>query len=151
MDIIDAPEEAPPLVRWQYGAALGLGVLFGLTLYKSEVIRWERINKMFLFEEAHMYIIIAVAIAVAMPSVFLIRRFEARTVTGEKLVLKDPPFQKGVVIGGLIFGVGWAITAACPGPIYAQIASGELAAIGTLTGAMVGMYIYARLRPRLPH
>lgn len=151
MDVIDTPEQAPPLVRWQYGAALALGTLFGLTLYKSEVIRWERINRMFLFEEWHMYIIIGVAIAVAMPSMFLIRRFEARTVTGEELVIKDPPFQKGIIYGGLTFGVGWAITAACPGPIYAQIASGEPAALGTLVGAVAGMYIYARLRPRLPH
>ena len=147
----EQPTVGPPMVRWQYGATLLIGTVFGLVLYKSEVIRWERINKMFLFEEPHMYIIIGVAIAVGIPSMFLIKRFEARTVRGDELVIKDPPFQKGVIYGGLTFGVGWAITAACPGPIYAQIAAGELPALATLVGAVGGMYVYARLRPRLPH
>ncbi len=145
------PVEAPLIVRWQYGATLALGILFGLTLYKSEVIRWERIHAMFRFEELHMYIVIGVAIAVAMPSMLLIKRLEARTITGLPLLIKDPPFQKGVMYGGTTFGIGWAITAACPGPIYAQIAAGELPALATLGGALVGMYVYARFQSRLPH
>ena len=151
MSALQEPTEAPPIVPWQYGATLVLGVLFGLTLFKSEVIRWERINAMFRFEELHMYIIIGVAIAVAMPSMLLIKRIEARTVTGEPLFISDPPFHPGVVWGGTIFGIGWAITAACPGPIYAQIAAGEAPALATLGGALLGMYVYARLKPRLPH
>ena len=147
----DRPVIGPPIVRWQYGATLAIGVVFGLVLYKSEVIRWERIHRMFRFEEFHMYIIIGVAIAVGIPSMLLIKRFEARTVRGDELTIKDPPFQKGVVYGGLIFGVGWAITAACPGPIYAQIAAGELPALATLVGAVAGVYVYALLRPNLPH
>lgn len=140
----------PAMAPWQYGATLLLGVFFGLVLYKSEVIRWERINAMFRFEEPHMYIVIVMAIATAAPAMWFIRR-HGRSVTGEKLVIKDPPYQRGVIYGGLIFGVGWAITAACPGPIYAQFASGEYAAAATFVGAMGGMYAYAYLEPRLPH
>ena len=151
MDTAERPVALPPIVRWQYAITGLLGMLFGLTLYKSEVIRWDRINAMFRFEEGHMYIVIGMAIAVAMPSMLLIKRLEARTVRGDELVIKDPPFQRGVVYGGVTFGMGWAITAACPGPIYAQIAGGAIPAIATLTGALAGMYIYAWLRPRLPH
>jgi uncharacterized membrane protein YedE/YeeE len=150
-DIKEQPQEASEMVPWQYGATLVLGFIFGLVLYKSEVIRWERINDMFLFKELHMYIVIGVAIAVAMPSMWLIKRSEQRTVTGQKMQISDPPFQKGIIYGGLAFGIGWAITAACPGPIYAQIAAGELPALATLGGAVSGMYVYARLKPHLPH
>jgi uncharacterized membrane protein YedE/YeeE len=141
----------PKLQPWQFGASFAFGMMFGGVLYKSEVIRWARINAMFRFEEAHMYIIIAMAIAVAMPSMLLIKRFEAKTVTGEEVPIKDPPFQRGIIYGGLTFGVGWAITAACPGPIYAQIGAGEFAALATLVGAVGGMFIYSILQPRLPH
>ena len=145
------PLPGPKMRRWQYGAAFGFGLFFGAVLYKSEVIRWERINAMFRFEEAYMYIIIGMAIAVGIPSMWLIKRFEAKTVTGDAVPIKDPPFQRGVIYGGLTFGVGWAITAACPGPIYAQIGSGELPAIATLGGAVGGMFVYSILKPRLPH
>ena len=152
MEILErTPLPGPKMRPWQYGAAFAFGTFFGGVLYKSEVIRWERINAMFRFEEAHMYIIISMAIAVAMPSMWLIKRFEARTVTGDEVPIKDPPFQKGVIYGGLTFGVGWAITAACPGPIYAQIGAGAYAALATLVGAVGGMFIYAILRPKLPH
>ena len=148
----ESPISSGPALRpWQYGAALTLGLLFGGFLYKSEVIRWERIHRMFRFEEPHMYIVIGMAIAVGIPSMWLIKRFEAKTVTGEEIPIKDPPFQKGVIYGGLIFGVGWAITAACPGPIYAQIGAGEIAALATLAGALAGMFAYSILRPKLPH
>jgi len=148
----ESPISSGPALRpWQYGAALTLGLLFGGFLYKSEVIRWERIHRMFRFEEPHMYIVIGMAIAVGIPSMWLIKRFEAKTVTGEEIPIKDPPFQKGVIYGGLIFGIGWAITAACPGPIYAQIGAGEFAALAPLAGALAGMFAYSILRPRLPH
>jgi uncharacterized membrane protein YedE/YeeE len=150
-DLRQQPTDAPPIARWQYGVTLVLGFVFGLVLYKSEVIRWERINNMFLFEEAHMYIVIGVAIGVAMPSMWLIRRSGQRTVTGEQIQITNPPFQKGIIYGGLTFGMGWAITAACPGPIYAQIASGELPALATLAGAVGGVYVYSKLKPHLPH
>jgi len=152
MEILEkSPIPQPKMAPWQYGAAFSLGVIFGITLYKSEVIRWDRIHAMFRFEELHMYIIIGMATAGATPSMWLIKRFGLKTVRGDEIPIKDPPFQRGVIYGGLTFGVGWAITAACPGPIYAQIGSGELAAIATLAGAVGGMFAYAVLQPRLPH
>ena len=128
-----------------------LGIYFGVILVKSEVASWFRIQEMFLFNEAHMYLVIVSAIAVGAFSLWLIRRFEARTIQREPIVLKPKPFQYGVIFGGIIFGMGWAITGACPGPIYAQIGAGEWPAVVTFVGAMLGMYGYAWLQPLLPH
>ena len=118
------------------------GIYFGVVLVKSEVASWFRINQMFLFKEAHMYLIITSAIVVGVISVQLIRRFQARSIQREEIVLAGKPLQYGVIFGGTIFGMGWAITGACPGPIYAQIGAGEWSAIVTFLGALLGMYGY---------
>lgn len=128
-----------------------IGTFFGIVLIKSEVVSWFRIQKMFRFEEAHMYLIICSAIAVGVISVFLIKKLQLQTVSGEKIQIKTKELQKGTIIGGILFGLGWAITGACPGPIYAQIGSGEVLALLTFVGAILGAYLYAYLRPRLPH
>jgi len=128
-----------------------IGVYFGIVLIKSEVVSWFRIQKMFRFEEAHMYLIMCSAIAVGALSVFLIKKLQVKTVGGENIQIKEKKFQKGVIIGGILFGLGWAITGACPGPIYAQIGSGEFLALLTFGGAFAGAYLYAYLHPRLPH
>jgi len=128
-----------------------VGTFFGLVLAKSEVVSWFRIQKMFRFEEAHMYLIIGSAVVVGAISVYLIKKFQLRTVTREEIAFKARQWQKGTVIGGILFGMGWAITGACPGPIYAQIGSGEYVALVTLVGAIAGMYLYAFLQPKLPH
>lgn len=131
--------------------ALLLGIFFGIVLVKSEVVSWFRIQKMFRFEEAHMYLIIASAVVVGAISVFIIKRLQMRTVQGEAIVIREKPFNKGVVVGGIIFGMGWAITGACPGPIYAQMGSGAYMAVITFVAALAGAYLYAFLQPRLPH
>lgn len=128
-----------------------LGVYLGILFAKSEVARWQRVHDMFLFREAHMYLIICTAIAVAMLSMLLIKRFGVRTIEGQPIVYQPKPFQKGILLGGMLFGAGWAITGACPGPIYAQIGAGAWMAVFTLAGAMVGMFAYAALKPKLPH
>lgn len=128
-----------------------VGIYFGIVLVKSEVASWFRIHKMFNFEEAHMYLIITTAVIVGILSIFFIKRFQIKTVFGDKIDPQPKPFQKGIVIGSTLFGMGWAITGACPGPIYAQIGSGHLAALATLVGAVGGMFLYAMLRPKLPH
>lgn len=128
-----------------------VGVYFGIVLVKTQVVSWFQIQDMFLFKSAYMYLVIASAIAVAAGSMFLIKRLEARTIEGEPIVIKEKPFHKGVVIGGTLFGMGWAITGACPGPIYAQIGAGTLLTIVTFFGAISGMYLYAYLQPKLPH
>ncbi|MCQ3975194.1 MAG: transporter [Anaerolineae bacterium] len=132
-------------------AVLSVGTLFGLVLVKAEVVSWFRIQKMFRFEEAHMYLTIASAVVVGAIFVYIIRKFQLKTVDQREIRIETKPFQKGMIIGGIIFGTGWAITGACPGPIYAQIGSGEYAALVTLVAAMAGAYTYALLQSRLPH
>lgn len=128
-----------------------VGTFFGIVLVKSEVVRWQRVHDMFLFREPHMYLIIATGIAVAAVCMLAIRRMGVRTVTGEPVVYQPKPFTKGIIIGGFLFGAGWAITGACPGPIYAQIGAGAWMALLTLAGAMAGVFAYAFLKPKLPH
>jgi len=131
--------------------ALLLGVFFGVVLVKSEVCSWFRIQRMFRFEEAHMYLVICAAVAVGALSVLLLRRLRPRTAQGEPIEIRKKVFTKGTVLGGLLFGMGWAVTGACPGPIYAQLGSGAYQALATFAGAFAGAYLYAWLRPRLPH
>lgn len=140
-----------PLPVAAYLRVLLVGTLFGVVLVKSEVVRWQRIHDMFLFKEAHMYLIITTGIVVAAISMLLIKRLGIKTVTGDPITYKPKPFHKGVIIGGMLFGAGWAITGACPGPIYAQIGAGVWMSLLTLLGAIAGMYAYAYARPNLPH
>ncbi|MCA9130572.1 MAG: YeeE/YedE family protein [Planctomycetales bacterium] len=130
---------------------LAIGVYFGVLLNKTEVASWERIHQMFLFREARMYLIIGTAIVVAMVSMLAIKAAGVKSLSGKPIRYEPKPFHKGVVIGGMMFGAGWAITGACPGPIYAQIGAGDWMAGFTLVGAVVGMFGYAWLKPRLPH
>ena len=98
-----------------------------------------------------MYLIISTAIVVAMASMFVIKRMGITTIDGKPIEYKPKPYHTGVIIGGMLFGAGWAITGACPGPIYAQIGAGEWMAFFTFGGAMLGMFCYAALKPKLPH
>lgn len=128
-----------------------VGVYFGIVLTKSEVVRWQRVHDMFLFKEPFMYLIIGMGIVVAGLSMFLIKRLHAKSIYGKPIEYEPKPFHIGVVLGGMIFGAGWAITGACPGPIYAQIGGGAWIAWFTLAGAMAGTFLYAWLKPKLPH
>lgn len=127
------------------------GMLFGIILVKSEVISWFRIQEMFRLESFHMYGVIGSAIFTAMLGVLLIRKMGWRSMNGEEIVVRKKPFNKGTVIGGLIFGLGWAITGACPGPLFAQIGSGFSVVIITLLSAIAGTWVYGKLKDRLPH
>lgn len=128
-----------------------LGAFFGLALVKSQVISWFRIQEMFRLEAFHMYGIIGSAIITGMISVFLIKRFRIKTISGEPVTLAKKEFNWGIIIGGFIFGIGWAITGACPGPLYAQVGAGYPAVLLTLISAIAGTWTYGRLRNRLPH
>lgn len=128
-----------------------LGVLFGIILVKSEVISWFRIQEMFRLRAFNMYGIIGSAIVVGVISILIIKRFQLKTVSGEAIIIPKKEFHWGNVYGGLIFGLGWAITGACPGPLFAQIGSGFLVTIVTLISAIAGTWVYGLLRDKLHH
>jgi hypothetical protein len=130
---------------------LFLGVLFGIVFVKAEIISWFRIQEMFRLSSFHMYGVIGTAVIVGAISVFLIKKFNIKTLAGEKVAFHPKTFNKGQIYGGLIFGLGWAITGACPGPLFAQIGSGFLAVIVTLLSAIAGTWVYGKFRDRLPH
>jgi uncharacterized membrane protein YedE/YeeE len=150
-DELQSTNKSFGIAPFGYVSVLLIGTYLGILFTKSEVARWERIHDMFLFREAHMYLIISVAIVVAMISMFVIKRLGITSIDGKPITYKPKPYHTGVIIGGMLFGAGWAITGACPGPIYAQIGAGEWMALCTLAGAMLGMFGYAALKPKLPH
>ena len=127
------------------------GTAFGIVLIKSEVISWFRIQEMFHLQSFHMYGVIGSAIMVAAIFVWLIKRFNIKTISGEKIEFHRKPFSKGQIIGGLLFGLGWAITGACPGPLFAQIGSGATVIAVTLLSAIAGTWVYGYFREKLPH
>ncbi len=127
------------------------GVLFGIVFVKAEIVSWFRIQEMFRFESFHMYGVIGSAVVVGLIGVQLIKRFQARTIHGEAIVIPAKTFNKGQVYGGLLFGLGWAITGACPGPLFAQIGAGFTVVIVTLLSALAGTWVYGFVRERLPH
>ena len=106
---------------------------------------------MFRFQSFHMYGIIGSAIVVGLSSIQLFKRNHLKTINGEPIVIADKQFNHGVWIGGLIFGFGWAITGACPGPMFAQLGSGSGAALVLLAAALAGTWTYSALREKLPH
>jgi uncharacterized membrane protein YedE/YeeE len=128
-----------------------IGILFGIILVKSEVISWFRIQEMFRLQAFHMYGIIGSAIVVGMISILLIKRFQIKTISGEAVTVPKKEFHWGNIYGGLIFGLGWAITGACPGPLFAQIGSGFLITTVTLVSAIAGTWFYGLFREKLPH
>ncbi|MBN1482966.1 transporter [candidate division KSB1 bacterium] len=127
------------------------GIFFGIILTKSEVISWFRIHNMFMFREAHMYLVIGSAVVVGAVSVAILKLLKIKSASGEPISFKGKAYNKGFIIGGIIFGIGWAITGACPGPIFGQIGAGAYPAIFTLAGAIVGALLYQHNRARLPH
>lgn len=128
-----------------------LGSWFGLLLTKAEVISWFRIQEMFRLQSFHMYGIIGSAVLVGMLSVWIIKKFNIKTLNGETIVFPRKEFNKGQIYGGLLFGAGWAITGACPGPLYVQIGSGASIIIITLLSAVAGTWFYGLIRNKLPH
>jgi len=136
---------------WSYFKYLFMGSLFGIILVKSEVISWYRIQEMFRLQSFHMFGVIGSAVVTGIISVQLIKKFNIKTINGEKIELPVKTFNKGQVYGGLIFGFGWAITGACPGPLFAQIGTGFSVIIVTLLSAVAGTWCYGYLRERLPH
>lgn len=127
------------------------GTLFGLLLVKGQVVSTDRIRAMFYFREPDLYLLIGSAVLTGMAGVWVLRKYVRRTLDGRPLDIPAKAGTKGNYLGGFLFGVGWFIAGACPGPIFAQVGAGEAMALFTFAGALLGTYAYARLRPRLPH
>ena len=129
------------------------GVLFGIILTKGEVISWFRVQEMFRFQGFHMFGVFATALLTATLGVQALKRRGARTLGGERIVV--PPKQLGTGarygVGGVIFGLGWALTGACPGPLFALLGSGISVVAVIIASAMLGTWTYGLLRSKLPH
>jgi len=137
---------------WWYNFKYAVaGILFGIILVKAEVISWFRIQEMFRLQSFHMFGVIGSAVIVGIISVWIIKRFNIKTIYGEPIEFVTRRLNKGNIIGGLLFGFGWALTGACPGPIFAQIGTGATITIVTLLSAIAGTWTYGRLRDKLPH
>jgi uncharacterized membrane protein YedE/YeeE len=138
--------------KWYHNLKyLAIGVLFGVLFVKAEIINWFRIHEMFRLLSFHMYGVIGSAVFVGMLSVWLIRKFDVKTIHGEMIRIEPKKFNKGQIFGGLLFGLGWAITGACPGPLFAQIGSGTSVILVTFLSALFGTWCYGLLRDKLPH
>ncbi len=129
-----------------------IGMYFGFVLVKAEVLSWYRIQEMFRFHSFHMFGTIGMAVLVGMVTVWLVKRYQLETVNGEAITFtpKDRSWAR-YLLGGSLFGVGWALTGACPGPIAALIGAGLTGFIVVLLSAVAGTWAYAQLRGRLPH
>jgi uncharacterized protein len=132
---------------------LALGTLFGITLVKGEIVSWLRIQEMFRFQGFHMYGVLGSAVLVTAIGLAVMRRSRSRSLTGETIEVPAKAFGAGTRywLGGILFGAGWALTGACPGPLFALVGAGAPVMILTVLSALFGTWIYGKLRPRLPH
>jgi uncharacterized membrane protein YedE/YeeE len=129
-----------------------VGLYFGFVLIKAEVISWYRIQEMFRFQSFHMYGVIGSAIAVGALSLWLIKKYHLKSLNGETITTnpKAPTYFR-YIVGGTMFGMGWALTGACPGPIAILIGSGLTVFTVVALAAVAGTWVYGVLRPKLPH
>lgn len=128
-----------------------VGIFFGIVFVKAEIISWFRIQEMFQLQSFFMYGVIGSAVVVGIISVQIIKRFNIKTIQGEKIEIQPKVFSKGQIYGGLMFGFGWAITGACPGPLFAQIGTGVTVIVVTLLSAIAGTWFYGLIKDKLPH
>lgn len=136
----------------KYLKFLGIGILFGIVMFKSEAASWFRIYEMFRFDSFHMYGIIGSALVLGVLGTYIIKKNRLKSVDGEPIQFH--PKKKGFsryMYGGIIFGLGWALAGSCPGPIYTLIGAGYLSLLVVLLGALIGTFIYGLLRDKLPH
>lgn len=131
---------------------LFIGIIFGITMYKSEAASWFRIYEMFQFKAFHMYGIIGSALFLGVIMVQSMKRFKMKSFFGEEI--KFFPKDKGIaryLIGGIVFGLGWALAGACPGPMFTLVGAGFWSILVVIAAAMFGTFVYGRLRDKLPH
>lgn len=128
------------------------GVVFGIVMAKSEAFSWFRIQEMFRFQSFHMYGIIGTAVTLGVIGVFLIKKYKMRDMNGNPIIFypKDKSIAR-YLIGGTIFGLGWALSGACPGPMVVNIGYGYLAMIVVFVFAILGTFLYGAIKDKLPH
>jgi uncharacterized membrane protein YedE/YeeE len=127
-----------------------VGAFFGLALTKGEAISWYRMQEMFRFEGFHMFGIFMTAIPTGALGIFLLQKFGAKTWAGETVERPVKVYHHGIIIGSFIFGFGWALTGACPGPLYVQVGTGAWVSAVVLLAALVGTWLYGRFQKYLP-
>jgi uncharacterized membrane protein YedE/YeeE len=129
-----------------------IGVFFGIVMYKSEAASWFRIYEMFEFGAFHMYGIIGSALVLGAIGILLIKKFNIKAIGGQRMSLN--PKDKGItryLVGGILFGLGWALAGACPGPMYVLAGAGYLPILVVIGGALLGTFVYGLLKSKLPH
>ena len=131
---------------------LFVGAIFGITLAKAEVISWYRIYEMFRFQSFHMYGVIGSAVLLGIIFIQIIKRSRLKSISGEEIKIspKDISIPR-YLIGGILFGLGWAMTGACPGPMFILIGNGFTVILAMIASAVLGTYVYGLLRNKLPH
>lgn len=127
-----------------------VGIIFGVVFIKAEVASWFRIQEMFRLQSFHMYGVIGTAVVVGIISVWIIKKFNVKTISGSAITFQPKTFNKGQIYGGILFGLGWAMTGACPGPLFAQISSGFIVIVVVLLSAIAGTWVYGYFKERLP-
>ena len=129
-----------------------IGILFGITLFKSEAASWYRIYEMFQFDAIHMYGIIGTTVILGVLGIQLIKRFNVKSFHGEKITF--PPKQKSFAryaFGGILFGLGWALAGACPGPMFTLLGAGFSPIVIMILASLLGTFVYGLLKDKLPH
>ncbi len=148
MCVNESKKQHPWWYNFKYSV---VGLIFGIVFVKAEVISWFRIQEMFRLQSFHMYGVIGTAVVVGMISVALIKKLKIKTIYGEPIEFHPKKFNKGQIFGGLIFGLGWALTGACPGPLFAQVGTGALVVLVVILSAIGGTWTYGYFRDKLPH
>ncbi len=129
-----------------------IGIFFGIVLFKSEAASWFRIYEMFQFASFHMYGIIGSAVGLGIIVIQLIKRYKMKSFNGEHITIipKDRSFSR-YMIGGILFGLGWALAGACPGPMFVLLGSGYTSIIIVILAAILGTFLYGFVKDKLPH
>lgn len=136
----------------RYVRFLAVGLLFGIVMTKSEAISWYRIQEMFRFQSFHMYGIIGSALAVGVISIAIIKKYSLSTVDGSPIVIGNKHYSiPRYLFGGILFGIGWALTGACPGPLFTLLGNGISVILVVIASAVLGTFAYGLVRDKLPH